>query len=746
MSNTGEFYDHTTWPASGSAGSSASARQELDLIEAGFNKLPPLAGQANKLIKVGAGAVDMTTSLITDDGTTVTVNGILALTSGLAFPPGTAALPSVAASGDVDTGMWFPAANNVAFSAGGAEILRVNVAGINVPLGSAPVPSVRPAGSGDTGLWFPSTTSVAASVSGVEVLRLTGAGAAVTGGMSVTGNLSVGNAGSGGLILQPGSSSNPSIFQTGDTNTGLFFPAADTIGLATGGVERMRIDSIVKFAAQPTLTSGDAIYKPLQDRMASPSAGDGAALVGTQSGENAQARFDRVDSETTAIRATYVNVNEYATVQAAVSSLYTVGAAPTGGRLEFNTDTYSLPATLTVANTAPFSVEGITLKGAGRQSTVISATAVAGDAISVPHAIYFDAEDLVVSGAGGSGIRLDSSAAANSGNRNTFTRVRSAGNGSHGFNIERSYAGYVLGCDAESNAGYGFFQNTGVHTSWSMIGNYARNNALDGFASTYSSYSPYVGCASDGNRNGYYFNGNRGVSLLASGAEFNNRAGFFFETGAGVLENWAAGYNCLTSENNVSNTGYANHTHVKAASSVINFVVHNQPVSLSTAVAGTFDFYADGVGAKLALNDPLYYNSGPKAVNGGYVHVNYSAPKLIYNKLFAQSLIDTVCTLAGSLGAGNDFAGELLITVQNATFGTTGAIKSAVYKLLVCQSSSGSQVTEIAKLGVLTTAAADDPAFSFAITSSALRATKLSTSTAAFWIAVEKVGGNVLVT
>jgi hypothetical protein len=40
-----------------------------------------------------------------------------------------------------------------------------------------------------------------------------------------------------------GSASAPSIYPTGDTNTGMFFPAADTIAFAEGGVESARIDS-----------------------------------------------------------------------------------------------------------------------------------------------------------------------------------------------------------------------------------------------------------------------------------------------------------------------------------------------------------------------------------------------------------------------------------------------------------------------------------------------------------------------
>lgn len=40
-----------------------------------------------------------------------------------------------------------------------------------------------------------------------------------------------------------GTASAPSIYSTGDTNTGIFFPAADTIGFTEGGTEAMRLDA-----------------------------------------------------------------------------------------------------------------------------------------------------------------------------------------------------------------------------------------------------------------------------------------------------------------------------------------------------------------------------------------------------------------------------------------------------------------------------------------------------------------------
>ena len=46
-----------------------------------------------------------------------------------------------------------------------------------------------------------------------------------------------------GAVLGAGAVGTPSVTTTGDTNTGLYFPAADTLAATTGGTERLRIDS-----------------------------------------------------------------------------------------------------------------------------------------------------------------------------------------------------------------------------------------------------------------------------------------------------------------------------------------------------------------------------------------------------------------------------------------------------------------------------------------------------------------------
>ena len=58
MSNS--FYNAGSFPATGAPGTSASMRAELALIAAGFDKLPTLAGNGNKLVTINAGGTALT--------------------------------------------------------------------------------------------------------------------------------------------------------------------------------------------------------------------------------------------------------------------------------------------------------------------------------------------------------------------------------------------------------------------------------------------------------------------------------------------------------------------------------------------------------------------------------------------------------------------------------------------------------------------------------------------------------------
>jgi hypothetical protein len=80
-----------------------------------------------------------------------------------------------------------------------------------------------------TGLKANPDGSAAIQVGGTDVITLTSGGAATF----VTSPTTV----------QAGTAAAPSITTSGDTNTGIFFPAADTIAFTEGGVESARIDA-----------------------------------------------------------------------------------------------------------------------------------------------------------------------------------------------------------------------------------------------------------------------------------------------------------------------------------------------------------------------------------------------------------------------------------------------------------------------------------------------------------------------
>ena len=71
-----DWYNHTTFPAFGTLGSSASMRTELDAIETAFNKLPTITGNGSKVLAVNSAgtAVEALTTTGTgmDTNTTTT--------------------------------------------------------------------------------------------------------------------------------------------------------------------------------------------------------------------------------------------------------------------------------------------------------------------------------------------------------------------------------------------------------------------------------------------------------------------------------------------------------------------------------------------------------------------------------------------------------------------------------------------------------------------------------------------------
>jgi hypothetical protein len=61
-----------------------------------------------------------------------------------------------------------------------------------------------------------------------------------------------------------GTAALPGLTTTGDTNTGIYFPAADTVGFTTGGSERVRIDSTGNVGISEAAIAGTILYIPKQ--------------------------------------------------------------------------------------------------------------------------------------------------------------------------------------------------------------------------------------------------------------------------------------------------------------------------------------------------------------------------------------------------------------------------------------------------------------------------------------------------
>jgi len=112
------------------------------------------------------------------------------------------------------------------------NLKRITVANFAQTLPTAKVTT----GTIDTGT-FGTTTSTAATITTLTAGTTTSTAATITTGtiptLVATTLVTTGT----------GTAAAPAIVPTGDTNTGIFFPAADTVAFAEGGTEAMRIDS-----------------------------------------------------------------------------------------------------------------------------------------------------------------------------------------------------------------------------------------------------------------------------------------------------------------------------------------------------------------------------------------------------------------------------------------------------------------------------------------------------------------------
>lgn len=187
---------------------------------------------------------------------------------------GTNSAPSLTNAGDTDTGIYWSADNELAIATGGTQRVRVNSTGVGIGNvspdallsingaasfgdGAEATPSVANLGDLNTGMWFPAADNIAFSTGGTRRMRVMD-----------TGSVAI-----GALNDAPGANDASSTLMTNflaiNTNgmgIGSIGNLSNVLGFATNSAERMRIDAsgnvVVGTAALTTNASDGFLYVP----------------------------------------------------------------------------------------------------------------------------------------------------------------------------------------------------------------------------------------------------------------------------------------------------------------------------------------------------------------------------------------------------------------------------------------------------------------------------------------------------
>jgi len=178
------------------------------------------------------------------------------------YPLGTAAAPTITFTGDPNTGIYSPGADQLAISTNGTGRLFVGANGsVGIGLAStndtllayeATDPAIRVTDATVNAYYAVSSSSQLAQLnvssahplrimtSGSERLRITSDGKLGVGTSLPDALLTVNGVGAHGL----GSAAAPSFAFTGDLNTGIYSPGANQLAISTNGTGRLFVDSI----------------------------------------------------------------------------------------------------------------------------------------------------------------------------------------------------------------------------------------------------------------------------------------------------------------------------------------------------------------------------------------------------------------------------------------------------------------------------------------------------------------------
>ena len=200
---------------------------------------------------VWQGGVTATGNLVSRAGDT--------MTGALAHPLGAAATPSITFTGDTNTGIYSPGADQVAITTGGTQRLNADTAAITStlpvvhPLGAVGTPSITFTGDLNTGIYSPGADQVAISTGGSGRLFVNNAGQVGLGVSSPQSLLHIdGDAtafrisrGSAiGFAYNTGTAAtDPFRIQSNGGSVDLLSASGQPITLSAGGSEKLRVTS-----------------------------------------------------------------------------------------------------------------------------------------------------------------------------------------------------------------------------------------------------------------------------------------------------------------------------------------------------------------------------------------------------------------------------------------------------------------------------------------------------------------------
>jgi hypothetical protein len=238
-------------------------------------------GAARQLIQTDAAGTGVEWTSSIDLPGTLDVTGASTLDSTLSvagvatFAAGTAGSPSLTFTGDANSGVYSPGADQVSVATGGTERLRIDSTGQieAVSLGTAASPTYSWTGDPNSGVYSPGADQVAISTNGTGRLFVDASGNVGIGTTSPLSPFVISKSGDG-IEFNPGITAfNGGVIENINRNSNTtrpdlnLFTDQGSIKFWTQGLERARIDNSGRLLVGTSSDSGGALLQVNGDRV-----------------------------------------------------------------------------------------------------------------------------------------------------------------------------------------------------------------------------------------------------------------------------------------------------------------------------------------------------------------------------------------------------------------------------------------------------------------------------------------------